>query len=79
VVKELFEERLKLKKEGNPLQEGIKLLLNSAYGKLIQKPIVKEKLLVKGADKIKEHTQKKIHKMISRTPITDNLALFEEH
>ncbi|KAH9147391.1 hypothetical protein LEN26_004736, partial [Aphanomyces euteiches] len=53
VVKESFEERLKLKKEGNPLQEGIKLLLNSAYGKLIQKPIVKEKLLVKGADKIK--------------------------
>ncbi|KAH9185575.1 hypothetical protein AeNC1_012449 [Aphanomyces euteiches] len=79
VVKESFEERLKLKKEGNPLQEGIKLLLNSAYGKLIQKPIVKEKLLVKGADKIKEYTQKKIHKMISRTLITDNLALFEEH
>ncbi|KAH9141867.1 hypothetical protein LEN26_005181, partial [Aphanomyces euteiches] len=79
VVKELFEERLKLKKEGNPLQKGIKLLLNSAYGKLIQKPIVKEKLLVKGTDKIKEHTQKKIHKMISRTPITDDLALFEEH
>jgi len=78
-VKELFNERLKLKKEGNPLQEGIKLLLNSAYGKLIQKPIVKEKILVKGSDEIKERTKRKIHKMISRTPITDDLALFEEH
>ncbi|CAK4517080.1 hypothetical protein Ae201684P_021215 [Aphanomyces euteiches] len=78
-VKELFDERLKLKKQGNPLQEGIKLLLNSAYGKLIQKPIVKEKLLVKGSDKIAEHTRKQIHKLISLTPITDDLALFEEH
>jgi hypothetical protein len=92
-VKSLFEERLKLKKEGNPLQEGIKLLLNSAYGKLIQKPIVKEKLLVKGADKIAKHTHMNIHKLISRTPIVTSivvdkkgvestqtdLALFEEH
>ncbi|RQM20134.1 hypothetical protein B5M09_003255 [Aphanomyces astaci] len=92
-VKSLFAERLKLKDEGNPLQNGIKLLLNSAYGKLIQKPIVKEKLLVKGADKIEEHMSMKIHKIISRTPIVTStvvdengkestqidLALFEEH
>ena len=39
VIKNLFELRLKYKKEGNPLQEIIKLLLNSIYGKTILKPI----------------------------------------
>ena len=38
-IKNLFELRLKYKKEKNPLQEIIKLLLNSIYGKTILKPI----------------------------------------
>ncbi|OQS02217.1 hypothetical protein THRCLA_21476 [Thraustotheca clavata] len=82
-IKSLFEERLKLKKEKNPLQNGIKLLMNSAYGKLIQKPIVKQKTFVKAnkldPNKIEEYTQKNIHKMITRTMISNDLALFEEH
>ncbi|CAK4325357.1 unnamed protein product, partial [Aphanomyces euteiches] len=73
-VKELFDERLKLKKQGNTLQEGMKRCSTA-----LTKPIVKEKLLVKGADRNAEHTRKQIHKLISRTPITDDLALFEEH
>ncbi len=39
VITDLFEMRLKYKREGNPLQEIIKLLLNSIYGKTILKPI----------------------------------------
>ena len=39
LIKILFELRAKYKKEGNPLQETIKLLLNSIYGKSILKPI----------------------------------------
>ncbi len=39
VIGDLFELRLKYKREGNPLQEVIKLLLNSIYGKTILKPI----------------------------------------
>ena len=39
VIRKLFELRLKYKKEGNSLQEIIKLILNSAYGKSIQKPV----------------------------------------
>lgn len=38
-IQHLFELRLKYKKENNPLQEIIKLLLNSIYGKTILKPI----------------------------------------
>jgi len=39
----LFEERLKKKKEGNPIQEVYKLLMNASYGKTIMKPIKTEK------------------------------------
>ena len=39
VIEELFELRLRYKKEGNPIQEIIKLLLNSVYGKTILKAI----------------------------------------
>jgi hypothetical protein len=78
-IKDLFTERLRLKAEKNPLQEGIKLLMNSAYGKLIQKPIIKQKIFVKGVYKIAEYSHKNIHKLISRTMISDDLALIEEH
>ena len=39
LIKILFDLRAKYKKEGNPLQQTIKLLLNSIYGKSILKPI----------------------------------------
>ena len=39
VIKNLFELRARYKKEGNPLQNVIKLLLNSIYGKSILKPM----------------------------------------
>ena len=38
LIHKLFELRRKYKKEGNPLQNTIKLLLNSIYGKSILKP-----------------------------------------
>jgi hypothetical protein len=45
-ISTLFEERLRLKSVGNPLQECIKLLMNSSYGKLIQKPIIQSKKII---------------------------------
>ncbi len=45
-IQTLFEERLRLKAVGNPLQECIKLLMNSSYGKLIQKPIIQSKKII---------------------------------
>ncbi|GMF65805.1 unnamed protein product [Phytophthora lilii] len=78
-IKELFEERLKLKAEKNPLQNGIKLLMNASYGKLIQKPIVKSKRFIRGKKAIEEYTIKRIGRLIQRTPVSDDIALFEEH
>ncbi|DBA02848.1 TPA: hypothetical protein N0F65_006638 [Lagenidium giganteum] len=80
VIRKMFANRLKYKAEGNPLQNVLKLMMNSSYGKLLMKPIVKKKVFVSGGQKkIDEYTKKNIHKMISRTPISDNLAMFEEH
>jgi len=39
VIAELFEQRAKYKKEGNSIQQVMKLIMNSGYGKSIQKPI----------------------------------------
>ncbi|GMF40003.1 unnamed protein product [Phytophthora fragariaefolia] len=76
----MFNARLKYKAEGNRLLEVLKLLMNNSYGKLPMKPIVKKKVFVSGGEKkIDEYTRKNVHRMISRTPISDNLALFEEH
>ena len=39
VISRLFEQRAQYKKEGNSVQQVIKLIMNSGYGKSIQKPI----------------------------------------
>lgn len=46
VIRTLFEQRLAYKREGNPLQEIVKLLMNSCYGKSILKPVLFDKLVV---------------------------------
>ena len=45
-IQKLFDLRAKYKKEKNPLQQTIKLLLNSIYGKSILKPVKTEKKVV---------------------------------
>jgi hypothetical protein len=39
IIKFMFEERLKLKKQGNPAEMVYKLMMNSSYGKTIMKPV----------------------------------------
>ena len=50
VIQKLFELRLKYKKEDNPLQQVIKLILNSVYGKTILKPIEYKHVFVPNND-----------------------------
>lgn len=42
VITHLFNQRLRLKREGNPLEQAYKLLMNSCYGKSIMKPITED-------------------------------------
>ena len=41
-IKKIFNKRLEYKKQDNPLQELYKLIMNSCYGKCIEKPVVKD-------------------------------------
>lgn len=78
-AQDMFNERLKLKKQKNPLQAGLKLCLNSSYGKLVQKPIVKQKTIIRGVKAIESYTVKRINRLIQRTPVSDDIAIFEEY
>jgi len=49
VIKDCYKDRLKYKKDKNPIETAIKLMLNSAYGKLLQKPI-KSDLKIKNTE-----------------------------
>ena len=42
VIKQIFDKRLEYKKTNNPLQQLYKLIMNSCYGKCIEKPVMKE-------------------------------------
>ena len=50
-ITKLFNKRAEFKKAKNPVQETIKLIMNSAYGKTIQKPI---KTFVKYVDEVEK-------------------------
>ena len=41
VIKQIFNKRLEYKKTNNPLQQLYKLIMNSCYGKCIEKPVMK--------------------------------------
>ena len=45
-IEKVFERRKSLKSECNPLQEVYKLILNSCYGKMIQKPYSSQKVII---------------------------------
>ena len=64
VIDFVFNERLKLKHQENPLQEIYKLIMNSSYGKTLQKAIAEEIKFVSGRDldnTIDKHYNRIIH------------------
>lgn len=86
-VYDLFQERLKMKREGNPAQMAIKLGLNSLYGKLAQtvgfrgkQPTYQDMLL---GGMITSYTRAKLQSIIRRYPssvvacATDGILLTE--
>jgi hypothetical protein len=71
VIENLFQLRLKYKKEENPLQNIIKLILNSIYGKSIMKPIVTKHKFV-DENKIPSYVNDKYKNIITITNINDS-------
>jgi hypothetical protein len=68
VIKELYDYRVQFKKEKNPMQEVVKLIMNSAYGKSIQKPI-KTQLQYIPAEKAPFKLYDKYYQIVSAEPI----------
>ena len=86
VIREIFNKRLEYKKQKNPLQNLYKLIMNSCYGKTIERPTDKEfKYMYEGEEldkywkknymKIKEDVQlhnSKLHSLKVLKPIDDH-------
>ena len=68
VIQELHEYRAKYKAEHNPMQEIIKLIMNSAYGKCIQKPIDSD-IVYKQVQTCKKY-YRKMDKSGNETPLS---------
>lgn len=71
VIEFMFNERIKLKKQNNPLQNAYKLILNASYGKLIQKPIKKTKKFYEG--NYRNYVIRNAKNIIDYQRINDNL------
>lgn len=77
-IEYLFNERLKKKKEKNPIQEIYKLIMNAFYGKTIQKPIEHDYSFVskKDFDKRLAYRFNTIHSYVK---IGERFYLVKEH
>lgn len=71
VIQNVFNERKRLKKEDNPSEIVYKLLMNSAYGKTIQKPITEDLIFVYGDDRLNSYVSKNYNKITSYRKIPD--------
>lgn len=58
VIQFAFNERKKLKAEGNPLQEVYKLIMNGAYGKTLQGAYDEQVIFKYGEDKLQDYISK---------------------
>ena len=81
VIQKIFDSRLKYKAEKNPLEQLYKLIMNSSYGKTIQKPVETELKYVSKWKKSDEepseyerYLQKNYNKIIEIIEINDNCA-----
>ena len=71
-IKKIFEKRVEYKKQKNPLQQLYKLIMNSCYGKTIEKPVDKELVYVSGEEKIKKYITRNYNSITEIIQIKDS-------
>ena len=76
VIDFMFNERIKLKQQKNPLQNAYKLILNASYGKLIQKPIKTKKKFFEGP--YHHYVIRNAKNIESYSKINDNLIVITQ-
>ncbi|KAH0793720.1 putative DNA polymerase [Histomonas meleagridis] len=72
VIQEIFQKRVEYKRQNNPLQQIYKLIMNSCYGKTIEKPINKEWKYLKKGDRADNYAAKNYFRIIERIKIEDS-------
>lgn len=73
VIQDVFNKRVELKKAGNPLQQTYKLIMNSSYGKLCQKPIKRKIVFKENNQSANNFIVNNYERIIEYTHINDNL------
>jgi len=77
VITFMFNERLRLKKEENNLQNVYKLLMNASYGKLIQKAIKTSKVFVK-AENLQNYVSRRFKFVDTYAEVNKKLYVVKE-
>ena len=72
VIQFAFNERKKLKAQGNPLQEVYKLIMNGAYGKTLQGAYDEKISFIYGEDKLNDYISKNYNSIDYYVPFGDN-------
>ncbi|WP_300712471.1 DNA polymerase, partial [uncultured Brachyspira sp.] len=63
-ISDIFNKRLEYKKQNNPLQNLYKLIMNSCYGKTIEKPVEKDYKYLREGDELDKFWQKNYNKIV---------------
>ena len=72
VIQQIFNKRLEYKKEKNPLQELYKALMNSSYGKSIEKAHDTKDVYIKGEEKMEKYRHKNYNKILETIQLKDS-------
>ena len=71
-IKKIFAKRLEYKKQKNPLQTIYKLIMNSCYGKTIQKPIEYEFKYIREGEEFEKYWKKHYTKIVEATKLNNS-------
>ena len=76
-IRNIFSKRLEYKKSGNPLQQLYKLIMNSCYGKTIERPIEKDFKYFHEGEELDRYWKKNYYKIVEDNSLkgTDNHAV----
>ncbi len=71
-IQKIFDKRTEYQKEKNPLQELYKLIMNSCYGKTIERPVEKDWKYLKKGDELNKFWTKNYNKIVESIELNDS-------
>ncbi len=71
-IRKIFNKRLEYKKQKNPLQQLYKLIMNSCYGKTIERPIEKDHKYFDNEEDLNKYWIKNYYKIVEDIEIADS-------